>query len=120
METVKFLENKEIENICEDIANWHKETFPDATEEMQIKKLNEECGELMQTGFSDLEEYADVFIVSATLWKRYEKDFGKTIIWLLVNNYGSFEMFATIKAKMEKNKKRNWNKINGVYRHKEQ
>ena len=65
------------------IAAWHEYTFPDATEESQILKLNEEFGKYADGEF--IEELADVFIVAASLSERWG------------NMMGTFTMKAVVK-----------------------
>lgn len=51
------------------IANWHQETFPDVSLEMQVNKMLEEAVELSEAKNSDefIEEFADVVIAGTAL-----------------------------------------------------
>lgn len=87
--------------LIKDIQEWHEKTFPDFTAKDQEFKLGEEISEysnaidtLIATGLeSDLkkvqEELADVIITAVNLL-----------------NYPEIEKL--VRAKMEKNKQRNW------------
>lgn len=106
------------------IKKWHKETFPDATLEGQLKKYTEEFWEFMEASHSnDLPELADMVIVCAGIM-RFSRVLGGaflqttyTICW---NNggYDMTELWDAVEKKMEINKKRIWNKTgNGTYHH---
>ena len=85
----------------EQIAKWHRKTFPDATDENVFAKAHEEIieltWELADSRRYDPElianEFADVYIVMAALLDRIG---------------GNME--SAIKNKMEINKKRKWTK----------
>ena len=90
-----------MQELQKEITNWHKETFPAATEQQIVDKLLSEMVELTWElkDFSDgghnipaiIDECADVFIVMAALLGR---------------NGVNLEM--AVRDKMETNKKRRW------------
>lgn len=84
-----------MDEIQKDIVNWHKKTFPNATDEALNDKLAEESLELLEAlvlGQGDVvEEIADVFIVSCTFLDRHGLSFADFVA-----------------KKMEINKKREW------------
>lgn len=102
----------------DDIETWHEETFPDATLEGQLIKLEEELKELDEATEGDevMKEASDVLIVCAGL-RRWNSMVGKTFeeLFLIEEN----EVLQTfINAKMEKNKARIWAKTaEGTYHH---
>lgn len=87
--------------IEKDIAEWHKETFPNATQGAILGKVREEAGELLDATYRGtiievLEEFADVFITISAFISRSE------INWLSLEDI--------IEAKLNVNKKRQWGK----------
>lgn len=104
------------------IITWHKKTFPDATLEGQLKKYAEETYEFM-TSDSDLPELADMVIVCAGIF-RFNRKLGSrflettySICWE-IGEYDMTELWQAVEKKMEKNRKRVWNKTgNGTYHH---
>lgn len=95
------------------IAAWHEYTFPDATEESQILKLEEEFGEY-------LEELADVFIVAASLSERWGNMMGTFTMKAVVKHAGKDAdlLMRKICEKMNVNAARNWVKLpDGRYKH---
>lgn len=105
--------------IDEEIIEWHKKTFPDVTYESQVRKLEEELSEVMKakTLQEQLEEFADVYICSLALWKRFDSFIG---MWYSLNYTAKMKDFRHIVAnKFDVLKKRTWHEENGVYRHNE-
>jgi len=93
-----------MKTIQEQVADWHRETFPNATTKAVFNKLNEEVMELMHeinvadmNNIADLtkvfNEIADVIIVSCAL----------------VSKRGLF-VDQVVLSKLEINKKRTWGK----------
>ena len=102
------------------ITEWSKEVFPDLTYEMQIKKLEEELREVSRAENTDrwLEELADVYIVSAILWGRFERKIGRmSLSWL--EDFPEYQKIReSADSKMIINRKRDWHiNQNGVYHH---
>lgn len=101
-----------------DIVEWHKKTFPDVDLGSQIKKAEEEIHEYITAVVNEEpqeiieEELADIYIVLLVLKNR----FGLKIINSFLPSRGKLEL--AIHHKMDKNAKRTWIKVNGVYRHK--
>ena len=110
--------------VDEDIVEWHKKTFPDVTMDSQLKKLDEEIGELceaIKAGVKNhaVKEVADVYIVSRVLADRFNSWIGNYFLGLL-DEYPVPRMMSEVEKKMEINKNRIWHKVDGVYRHKEE
>lgn len=106
------------------IIKWHTETFPEATLDGQIKKWTEEYRECLYTeekSEEELEETADMAIVSCGI-ARFDYTKG---IQYLVRSMGRFAAYdrvdlvwQAVEKKMEKNRKRIWNKTaDGQYHH---
>ena len=107
----------------EKIVEWHKKTFPDRTYESQLAKLDEELKEVVEAQENgekekSYDERADVYIVSLVLAERFDSTVGLYFIGLL-EDYPPPELSKRVDRKMDINAKRVWNKVNGVYRHKE-
>ena len=105
------------------IVNWHKKTFPDCTYESQLAKLDEELKEVVDAQRNgekekSYNEAADVYIVSVVLFGRFKSTIGAYFIGFL-EEYQVPELSKRVDRKMDINKKRTWQKVNGVYRHKE-
>lgn len=105
------------------IAKWHKETFPDATLEGQIKKYDEEKSEFeTATGEDRLTELADMVIVSAGVY-RFDRDFGSFLCartYMIASDAGfdMTELWHAIDKKMETNRRRVWQKTeDGRFHH---
>ena len=93
-------------NLIKDILDWHKDTFPNATEEAVSAKLLEEAHELWlelinhainQSTKSEtemLDEVADVFIVATR--------------FVDMRSGGEVSILDIIEKKMERNKRRAW------------
>ena len=97
----------------EQIAKWHEDTFPNATMESQLLKLEEEIGEYFSSE-DDMEEYADVYIVVKVLQLRYKSLIGDIMSELLLNDD---DVIRCINNKMDINTQRKWEFVDGVYRH---
>lgn len=106
------------------IAKWHEETFPDATLEGQIEKYIEEYNEFYSTNIEEdmTSELADIFIVVCGIARFSTTDalfYFHEVDHALGRSNISFEQLSNaIDKKMEKNRKRVWNKTgNGTYHH---
>ena len=110
-----------------EIAEWHKQTFPDASEDGQVLKLSEEFTELFEAEKEDDEaaywkETADIVIVSGVLFVRYKNELGRFIFDRIMDIlYMSMSMpivLNAVKTKMEINRRRKWVKLpDGRYKH---
>ena len=105
------------EKLDKEIIEWHSQTFPDATMEGQLIKLEEELNEFLnsETKEEELKEAADIYIVLCGL-KRWDSRIGNFVMY-----YGfSYEddLYEAIVEKMNKNKARVWAKTaEGTYHH---
>lgn len=107
------------------IIEWHEQTFPDATLEGQLEKFKEEEKEYSET--PNLLELADMFIVAcgiarfnSILSMKYFCKVRRKLnnrLWKRVG--GDTLLQYAINEKMHINKKRQWNKIGQLYKHKE-
>lgn len=110
-----------------EIAEWHKQTFPDASEDGQVLKLSEEFTELFEAEKEDDEaahwkETADIVIVSGVLFVRYKNELGRFIFDRIMDIlYMSTSMpivLNAVQTKMEINRRRKWVKLpDGRYKH---
>ena len=119
-----------MQELEQEIIQWHTATFPQATLESQILKWQEEFKELEQANNyrSYLLELCDCIIV-ATAFKRYGKagevlsrTFNDCLLSVLDNKKENWDFDKAIltrfvKTKLEINKTRKWELIDGVYRH---
>lgn len=104
------------------IIAWHSQAFPDATLDGQKIKWNEEYNEFGNTDSGsqeELYEIADMIIVSCGIMRF---DYALGLDYLVSSFYkGTFnpkEKWTAVKVKMEKNRKRVWNKTaEGTYHH---
>lgn len=113
--------NKELEK---SILDWHIKTF-DTTLSEQIDKLKEEVDEVINSNNMRefYKELSDCYIVAIALqrWSSYAMELAyfrikaleDSVDWELPQE--SFERM--IAEKLEINKKRKWEKVNGCYRH---
>lgn len=121
----------------EKIVEWHKRTFPNATLETQLRKVEDELQEMKDAGmlFLDgkvehefaLEEVADVYIAAIALVGRWDSRVGAVICNFVIDMIGGLaqvdEIYVkvfqkTINAKMDKNAKRTWHETApGYYQH---
>lgn len=117
-----ILEN--IDNRLNSIKRWHEKTFPDATLAGQFAKLEEEICESLKVGKKDkaalFEEIADVLIVCAGL-RRFDSKIGISIENNYLNN-ATPDILSVIDLaiiqKMNKNRKRKWEKTeDGRFHH---
>lgn len=101
-----------------DIAEWHKETFPDADVEGQVLKLSEEFEEFKNAPREDApKEIADCFIVAASLAFRFNNALGKAIFVFFMKNLES-KCLGEINKKMKINRSRKWVRLgDGRYKH---
>lgn len=105
------------------ITEWHEETFPDATEEGQHSKWDEEIYEVMHArGKKKLEELADLYIVACGLRRWNTEEFNERIDYVSGiasrNGWDAKELWDTVCKKMEKNRKRVWKKTGaGKFHH---
>lgn len=102
----------------EEIVNWHKTTFPDATENEQKIKFLEEYREYLES--YDINELADMYIVNAALTDRYNCTMFDSILSHEIQKFGNVvdSLIQAITHKMSINKQRKWHKVEGIYRHK--
>lgn len=112
--------------LIEEIVSWHKKIFPEATEESQVLKLDEELKELKKASIDgDMNqvknESIDVVIVSSVLKDRYSNAIGDVVFSSIMDKISSVadfnEVVVALENKLEINKKRKWTFENGVYRH---
>lgn len=110
----------------EEIKEWNAETFPDATPEGQLSKLDEEFGELdeAKTMEEREKELADIFIVLGGLlrWKSRVGAYVADNLLDKMPNEILENLLKAIDAKMEVNKERTrkglWKKQpDGSYHH---
>ena len=110
-------------DIDTEIVEWSMQAFPDLTMEKQLVKLSHEFRELIEAIISKnenniLEEFADVYIVSCILKKRFNDSVGGYFLGIL-KDVNVYDIKKAVKEKMEKNRKRRWTKLNdGTYQHK--
>lgn len=113
----------ELIEASKEIAKWHKATFPDATEESQLLKLQEEIKEFENADDDTrFEELADIFIVCSSLIHRWNNLIGNGVALLLFPLNKSSELLKELKSavllKMLTNVERKWVKQEkGTYRH---
>lgn len=119
-----------MQELEQEIIQWHKATFPQATLESQVLKWQEEFRELERANNyrSYLLELCDCIIV-ATAFKRYgeagevlSKTFNDCLLAILDDKKENWDFDKEIlnrfvKAKLEINKTRKWEFVDGVYRH---
>lgn len=120
-----------MEQLEQEVIEWHTATFPQATLESQILKWQEEFRELKQANNyrSYLLELCDCIIV-ATAFKRYgeagevlSKTFNDCLLTILNNKKENWEFNSEIlnrfiKAKLEINKNlKSWEFVDRVYKH---
>lgn len=105
----------------ESIAKWHKETFPGSTLEAQNDKFVKEFEEWRESGYQDILEIADMYIVACGLKRFSELAFTAcmTIITCECYKQGiTTQMLENaVNKKMEVNRKRIFEYNNGMYQH---
>lgn len=110
------------------IAQWHKDTFPDATLDGQRLKWMEEKREWKESLrpavgiFGDVNELADMFIVACGLTRFSDTEamfcFGRVERELCESLFATKDLENAIDKKMERNRARIWEKqANGSYHH---
>lgn len=82
----------------EKIVEWHKKTFPKATPDSQIAKMEGELGELLL-------EAADTYIAATSAYLRFGSVAAKVIRILLFKILGQ-SLLEAVEAKMDINVKR--------------
>lgn len=103
------------------IIKWHAETFPEATLDGQLAKYKEEYNEWLKTerdSEEELYEAADMVIVSIGI-ARFDYATGLIYLKLSLGKADNIsKQWQAVEIKMEKNRKRIWNKTgNGTYHH---
>lgn len=118
-----------MEQLEKEIIEWHTATFPLATLESQIMKFREEREEMEEAdNYRDyINELCDCYIVALS-FSRFGNA-GKEIQYYLLNYIDNirkehtswfidkYAIVSFIKDKLEINKQRKWDFVNGVYRH---
>ena len=109
--------------IDNEITEWSKQVFPDLTMEAQLKKLDEELGELVEAikkedEAEELKETADLYIVARILNDRFNSYIGAFFLGMIHNSEVE-NIEQAVEKKMEINRNRKWNVKNGVYKHEE-
>lgn len=112
---------KEMTETIHSIAQWHIDTFPDATALGQEEKFYDEYREYRKN--LDLSELADMFIVAAGM-TRFDGVPVMTFFKIILSEagLGGYTQRILAKAvdeKMAINRARKWNFANGKYQHKE-
>lgn len=113
-----------------DIAQWHKETFPDATLRKQMEKFQEEKKEWLASQHitdegiidGDITELADMVIVACGCSRFSDLEaifqFRTIANELEPSRFATIDLEKAIDDKMNINKTRTWNNNNGFYKHK--
>jgi len=112
----KCLLKKKVRWTDEMIVQWHKETFPKATLDSQLRKLKEEILEAYNA-FDDITELADVYIVCVTLHHRYKCPAGDEPLNNFKKSKLKKQILDAVDKKMYINIRRRYRYINGVYHH---
>lgn len=102
--------------LMNEIIMWHLKTFPNATHDGQLIKLEEELNELRECNDynEQIKETADVFIVLCGL-QRWGSALSR--ILLSTTNFDDC-LFDAVVEKMDKNRSRTWEKTTeGTYHH---
>lgn len=106
----------------EEIVEWHKKTFPDASEISQILKLDEEFKEYKESSPADVPHaFADCLIVAVALTFRYKNPLGKFVFEMLTMlGMPDEPALVALREKMQINRERVWIKMpDGSYIHEE-
>lgn len=103
------------------IIEWHEQTFPDATLEGQLEKYQDEQREWAESGYKDITELADMFIVACGIC-RFSLSQGMTAFWKVADSAPGIlltkEQFeAVVNKKMQINRQRKWGIGKGNYQH---
>lgn len=113
---------EQLAELVHEIREWNEQTFPDATLEGQLMKLEEEFKEVHEARqfWKKEQEFADVFIVASGLTR-----WGSVLAYTLLNDWLTFQekdlkrILKNVRKKMDKNRKRTWEKSgDGRYHHK--
>ena len=118
------------ENKSEDVASviqWHKDTFPKADFEGQVKKWEEEYGEFLTARTNNdaaemLSELADLFIVACGIMRfNLIQGCQRMLLWnelRYTHGWAHPTCEGAINKKMKKNRARKWEYLgNGNYHH---
>ena len=106
------------------IIEWHEQTFPDATFDGQEEKFYHEHSEFMhaETHEDLIYECADCYIVACGIARfsllKASAFFKVVYSMISVQGLSETEVEEAINKKMEKNRRRVWEKQNGMYQHK--
>lgn len=95
----------------EEIARWHAQTFPQATQASQLIKLEEELEERQNAGSQEnrLRETADIIIVCTALNLRWNSRIAGMIADTFCTSAEICEKIsAFVDAKMQENTHRRW------------
>ena len=105
------------------IAQWHEQTFPDATLEGQKEKFQEEFKEFVDSDYKDISELADMFIVACGI-ARFDIHsalfyFADIYDWYNADiDLDPGTLQKTVDEKMAKNRQRTWKKTGeGTFHH---
>lgn len=104
------------------IIDWSEQTFPDATLDGQLDKYYEEQQEYLESKCKDITELADMFIVACGI-ARFNLIEGMyhiadVVDWFKEEDWHWTTFEKAINEKMKINKKREWEKKEGLYKHK--
>lgn len=109
--------------LAEKVSEIHAQLFPDATLDSQIKKFEEEYGEVehaatvLKSDEETKKELADLFIVACGI-KRFSEPLFTILHAGIINGVpDKLEYAEAIVNKMNKNIKRKWNNNGGYYKH---
>lgn len=112
LEPVKTAQEQLRDLICE-IRDWNEKTFPDATMEGQLMKLEEEFKEMKEARqfWKKEKEFADVFIVASGL-TRWGSVLACSLLntWLELPEKDLKRILKNVRKKMNKNRNRTWEK----------
>lgn len=106
------------------IIEWHEKTFPDATLDGQEEKFYHEQSEFMRADTREdlIYECADCYIVACGIARfslfKASMFFKAVSSMISVQGLSETEIEEAINKKMEKNRRRVWEKQNGMYQHK--
>lgn len=104
---------QQLQELISEIRAWNEETFPDATLEGQLMKLEEEFKELAEARqfWKKEKEFADVFIVASGL-TRWNSVLANALLndWLQFPEKDLKRILKNVRKKMNKNRNRTWEK----------
>ena len=113
----------DFQELAEKVSEIHTQLFPDATLDSQIKKFEEEFGEVehaakvLKSEEETKNELADLFIVTCGIKRFSEPLFTILHAGLVKDVPDRLEYAEAIINKMNKNIKRKWNNNDGYYKH---